>query len=147
MLGKSVESDDGYYGALWRNMALYSCSGKLMLLDDGSKWAGLGYTTVVDGVDGRGSAIQFPEGSSAEAEPCDSDDSDDECEEPSAEAKASAWFYKEDFADQNIDWDAMTELNFDFDVKEIKPDSHSYWYAELNAQLDKGPDVTHSTAL
>ena len=108
MLGKSVESDDGYYGALWRNMALYSCSGKLMLLDDGSKWAGLGYTTVVDGVDGRGSAIQFR-----------------------AEAKAEASFNKIDFKDQNIDWDAMTELNFDFDVKEIKPDSPSAWHAEL----------------
>ena len=97
MAGQDAEYWAGTYGAFWKDMELYIGDHDYSLLDDTSEWNVSGSSAIDrdDGKDGRGKEIQFSN------------------YWDTVYAQAYATFH----ANANTDKNALTQLNFDVNVR------------------------------
>ena len=113
MAGQDAEYWAGTYGAFWKDMELYIGDHDFSLLDDTSEWNVSGSSAIDrdDGKDGRGKEIQFS------------------YYWDSVYAQTSA----ADHANANADWDALTQLNFDVNVRGGWPTYSDGWKIRVEA--------------
>ena len=113
MAGQDAEYWAGTYGAFWKDMELYIGDHDYSLLDDTSEWHVSASSAVDrdDSSDGRGKEIAFSYYWDT----------------------VYAQSFNADHGNANVDWDAVSQLNFDVNVRGAWPTYEDGWKVSVEA--------------